>query len=260
MGKLDEKADSLRFASLNVRGINNFRKRRSAFAWCKKQKVGLIFLQETHSTENHESQWMRDWGSQILFSHGSSDARGVAVLFKRGLNIKIKIGDKIYDVIKCRCQTFYSLLIETKTIPSNGFQKVTADFNLEDDDVKEVFMLSKTAATETFINSFQYKILNNIAYTNSRLTIIGYVQSDSCTFCGMCRETRDDLFFLCSFSEKFWNEFANYWLLVSGTHFTPTLLNVIVGKFDLRPVYTTADFGYGTDKNGTCAKKRVQIG
>ena len=48
----------------------------------------------------------------------------------------------------------------------------------------------------------------------------------------MCRETRDHLFFLCSFSEKFWNEFANYWLLVSGTHFTPSLQN-IVGKSDL---------------------------
>ena len=49
----------------------------------------------------------------------------------------------------------------------------------------------------------------------------------------MCRETRDHLFFLCSFSEKFWNEFANCWSLVSGTHFIPTLQNVIVGKFDL---------------------------
>ena len=32
---------------------------------------------------------MKEWGSQILFSHGSSDARGVAALFKRGLDIKI---------------------------------------------------------------------------------------------------------------------------------------------------------------------------
>ena len=123
--------------------------------------------------------------------------------------------------------------VETKAIPSNGFQKVKADFNLENDDVKEVFRLSKTAATETFISSFQYKILNNIIYTNSRLAKIGYIQSDSCTLCGMCRETRDHLFFLCSFSEKFWNEFTNYWLLVSGIHFTPTLQNVIVGKPDL---------------------------
>ena len=113
------------------------------------------------------------------------------------------------------------------------FGKVKADFNLEDDDLKEVFRLSKTAARETFINSFQYKILNNIIYTNSRLAKIRYVQSNSCTFCGVCRETRDNLFFLCSSSKKFLNKLANYWLLVSGTHFTPTLQNVIVGKFDL---------------------------
>ena len=38
---------------------------------------------------------------------------------------------------------------------SNGFQKVKADFNpLEDDDVNEVFGLSRTAATEISINSF----------------------------------------------------------------------------------------------------------
>ena len=34
--------------SLNVRGINNFRKRRTIFTWCRKEKVDLIFLQETH--------------------------------------------------------------------------------------------------------------------------------------------------------------------------------------------------------------------
>ena len=130
-------------------------------------------------------------------------------------------------------QNFLFSLNRNQAMPSNGFQKVKADFNLEDDDVREVFRLSKTVATETFINSFPHKILNNIIYTNSRLAKIGYVQCDSCTFCGMCRETRDHLFFLCSFSEKSWNEFANYWLLVSGTHFTPTLQNVIVGKFDL---------------------------
>ena len=104
------------------------------------------------------------------------------------------MGLKIYDVTKYRCKTLYSLLIVTKAIPSNGFQKVQADFILEDDDVKEVFRLSKTATTETYINNFEYKILNNIIYTNFRLAKIGYVQSDSCTFCGMCRDKRSLLF------------------------------------------------------------------
>ena len=39
---------------LNVRGISNFRKRRTVFTWCRKQKAGVNFLQETHSTKDNE--------------------------------------------------------------------------------------------------------------------------------------------------------------------------------------------------------------
>ena len=50
------KPDSLKFLSLNVRGLGNFRKRRAIFTWCRKQNADLIFLQETHSTKSCESQ------------------------------------------------------------------------------------------------------------------------------------------------------------------------------------------------------------
>ena len=36
-----------------------------------------------------EKQWEREWGGKILFSHGSSNARGVAILFKSGLDIDV---------------------------------------------------------------------------------------------------------------------------------------------------------------------------
>ena len=49
-----------KFLSLNVRGISNFRKRRTTFTWCKTQKVDVIFLQETHSTKDNELFWKRD--------------------------------------------------------------------------------------------------------------------------------------------------------------------------------------------------------
>ena len=75
--------------SLNVRGIGNFRKRRAMFTWCRKQKADVIFLQETHSTKNCESQWKKEWDSLISFSHGTSNARGLAVLFKSKLDIVI---------------------------------------------------------------------------------------------------------------------------------------------------------------------------
>ena len=84
------KSDSLKLVSLNVRGLSNFRKRRAIFTWCRKQKADLIFLQETHSTKAGEYKWKKEWGSEIIFSHGSSNARGVAVLIKRGLDIVVE--------------------------------------------------------------------------------------------------------------------------------------------------------------------------
>ena len=84
------KSDSLKLVSLNVRGLSNFRKRRAIFTWCRKQKADLIFLPETHSTKAGEYKWKKEWGSEIIFSHGSSNARGVAVLIKRGLDIVVE--------------------------------------------------------------------------------------------------------------------------------------------------------------------------
>ena len=90
MHEVKTKTESLRLLSLNVKGISNFRNRRTVFTWCRKQKADAIFPQETLSTEEREKQWIKEWGSQIYFSHGSSNSRGVAILLKRGIEIVVK--------------------------------------------------------------------------------------------------------------------------------------------------------------------------
>ena len=71
---------SLLFRSLNTRGLKDNKKRREVFRWLKKFHDGIIFLQETHSSEKQEHLWKNEWGSDIIFSHGTSAARGVAIL------------------------------------------------------------------------------------------------------------------------------------------------------------------------------------
>ena len=109
------KPDSLKLLSLHVRDLGNFKKRRAIFTWCRKQNADLIFLQETHSTISCESQWKKGWGSSIMFSHGCTNTRGVAVLIRSGLDIvfqheycdskgrlimlKVQIKDKNYFLI-----------------------------------------------------------------------------------------------------------------------------------------------------------------
>ena len=92
MTNLNSEQCSLKLLSLNVRGLGNFQKRRAIYTWCRKQKADLTFLQETHSTKTTESQWKKEWGSQIFFSHASANARSVAVLIRKGLDIVIEHG------------------------------------------------------------------------------------------------------------------------------------------------------------------------
>ena len=54
-----------------------------------KRKADIIFLQETHSTVKTETQWNNEWGAEIITSHGSSNARGVAILIKAGFDCSI---------------------------------------------------------------------------------------------------------------------------------------------------------------------------
>ena len=76
----------------------------------KTQKI--VFLQETHSKKEIETQWRNEWGGKLLCSHGSSNSGGVAVLIKNGVDciihstivnpseryliLKVKIQDNLY--------------------------------------------------------------------------------------------------------------------------------------------------------------------
>ena len=78
-----------------MRGLSNFRKRRTIFLWYRKRKLDLVFLQETHSIAATENQWRNEWGAEMISCHGSSNSRGVAILFKNGIDCSIN--HKILD-------------------------------------------------------------------------------------------------------------------------------------------------------------------
>ena len=90
--------ETIDIISLNVRGLNEGKKRREIFRWLKryhKGREGVVFLQETHSQKNVEVSWEKDWGSKIFFAHGTNNARGVAILMPEKFNFDIK--NKITD-------------------------------------------------------------------------------------------------------------------------------------------------------------------
>ena len=80
--------------SLNAQGLRDYTKRRKVFNFMKKHtsSKGIIFMQKTHSLKTYENTWTNQFGcgnKHIVFSHGTSDSRGVLIAFLEASNYKV---------------------------------------------------------------------------------------------------------------------------------------------------------------------------
>ena len=91
----------------------------------------------------------------------------------------------------------------------NKWAKLREEFNLEDKQLSEAFVMPLRVANEPYLRSFQYKVLNSILYTNELLWKIGYTSNPNCSFCHQTTETMSHIFFDCTFSTSFWNEICD---------------------------------------------------
>ena len=76
--------------SLNARGIRSLEKRQALLIWLQKQKVDIIFLQETYSMKEVENIWKRQWKGPMFLAHGSNHSCGVLVLVRDNLEFEMK--------------------------------------------------------------------------------------------------------------------------------------------------------------------------
>ena len=83
-------------------------------------------------------------------------------------------------------------------------------------------------ALEPYIRAFQYKVLNGILYTNSKLYQIGYISSDLCSFCTRASESLYHLFYFCPLSKTFWSDFEFFWHLLKNENIQFSLQDIIV--------------------------------
>ena len=91
-----------RIVSNNVRGISDKVKRKAVLEHFR-PNADVLILQETHSTKDNELIWQNEWGGKVLYCHGTSAARGIAVFFKRDFKGKFS---NIYRDLEGRCIIF----------------------------------------------------------------------------------------------------------------------------------------------------------
>lgn len=55
--------------------------RRQQFAYLHRHRFDIIFIQETHSCFSDNHYWANEWGGKIIYSHGTTVSKGVAIVF-----------------------------------------------------------------------------------------------------------------------------------------------------------------------------------
>ena len=107
-------------------------------------------------------------------------------------------------------------------------KKLISDFDISNF-LEEIYSLPQTVASETYIWSFQYRVLIYILYTNTKLFKIGLSLNDKCTFCDSSKEELYHLFFECSHTEIFWKTFSCWCFELVKENITMTSKDIMLG-------------------------------
>ena len=67
-------------------------------------------------------------------------------------------------------------------------------------------MLPRLGTYNTYLQSFQYKLLNNVLFLNKKLHTFGKKSSLICSFCNLCKETPLHIFYECPRIKCLWSE------------------------------------------------------
>ena len=80
----------LKIYSVNVRGLNTYKKRTILYDWLNDAKYDVIFLQETHFVEKQEYVYNSRWFGDIIHCYSESvHSRGVSILIRKNSKIEL---------------------------------------------------------------------------------------------------------------------------------------------------------------------------
>ena len=134
-----------------------------------------------------------------------------------------------FDVLQKKSEDFYTLIKSRKAQFPKSSQHLRQAFNLSQEHLKKIFRLPHKVSFEPYIKAFQFKVLNSILFTNTKLCKIGYISDDNCSFCKSEPEALYHVLFYCSHVQRFWKDFEYYFYLLTKEFFHLTLRDVMIG-------------------------------
>ena len=144
---------------------------------------------------------------------------------------------------KSSTEIYANLISKFQNKPSSNFSFENR-FNENDIDWATIYMLPRLATYNTYMWSFQYKLLNIVLFLNKKLHIFGIKSSPLCSFFNLCDETPLHIFYECDSIKCFRSDLVRY------------LQNSLV-----LPILTpqTAIFGFRDSKNSDYNFKKNEL-
>ena len=106
----------------------------------------------------------------------------------------------IVDLLSTSSKTLYKGFCSHKATTPTAQARLNTEYPNLSVEWKKIYSLSFNATLDTKLRVFQYKILNRILYTNSKLFAFSIVDSPLCTFCKK-EESLEHLLFYCKILE-----------------------------------------------------------
>ena len=81
--------NKLKIVSMNCRGLGDLCKRKDVFNYLRDKSASIYCIQDTHFTPNMEKIIQMQWGYEMVSSYGTSNSRGVSILFNNNFEYKL---------------------------------------------------------------------------------------------------------------------------------------------------------------------------
>ena len=145
--------------------------------------------------------------------------------------IYLRLDNSEVALSKVSSKWLYNAFKSKKQVLPTAQKKFKEKFPQFPFDWKKIYSLPFTDTIETKIREFQYKVLNNIVFTNEKLFRLKMKDSPSCTFCKREVESFEHLFFYCDVTKTFWEALCS-WLGECKVKFQPfTLMDIFFWSF-----------------------------
>ena len=146
--------------------------------------------------------------------------------------IRVKCNNILLSLEKITAKKMYNEIIQELAKPPTAIEAWIEIYPfLETHDWKYTFNLPNIVAKETYLQSFQYKIITRTLNCNNNLYKWGIKASPTCIYCGHWDTIMHHLF-ECKESKIFWNHVQNWIFDKLKTMFRFTVCEIIFGIYE----------------------------